>query len=175
MAVSAGIAVMLCACIAVTLASFFYSITLYRARYCAVTICTGHAYCFFDNTYSKEQAMNVNNMPSYTVWELHRLPAHLRLQYNGGVWPRLPNGMTQIYHDTNGARIFGLARLFVLPAWYGIALLSMCLLVLRPWQLVPGRRRAGLCSTCGYDLRGTLSSCCSECGAPCNTSDSTRR
>lgn len=39
------------------------------------------------------------------------------------------------------------------------------------WIRHRSRRRKGLCVNCGYDLRGTTSGVCSECGVPASTPD----
>ncbi|HNO76525.1 MAG TPA: hypothetical protein PKN33_00570 [Phycisphaerae bacterium] len=54
---------------------------------------------------------------------------------------------------------------FVIPLW-SIAMIALAFPV---YQFLPTtrrkrRREAGLCENCGYDLRGSVSGTCSECG-----------
>jgi hypothetical protein len=44
-----------------------------------------------------------------------------------------------------------------LSAWYWLS---------RPFQRDRRRRTKGLCTRCGYDLRGNVSRVCPECGQP---------
>ncbi len=59
----------------------------------------------------------------------------------------------------------GITNSFDIPLWL-IMLLAMIFPI---YQVLPmtkrrRRRRSGLCENCGYDLRGSVSGTCSECG-----------
>ena len=60
----------------------------------------------------------------------------------------------------------------VIPQWLTAIIASappavFVLLAAWNWQKRRGRRLAGLCAACGYDLRGSDSGRCPECGSPC--------
>ena len=59
----------------------------------------------------------------------------------------------------------------VFPQWLpislaGVPLAAFVLLAASKWQKRRRRRLAGLCAACGYDLRGSDSARCPECGSP---------
>ena len=77
-------------------------------------------------------------------------------------------GFDYLARDESRPRFGTLAlRRIVAPMWLPLVV-TAALPSWRGWSWLKRRgsqRRAGLCPTCGYDLRGNVSGVCPECGA----------
>ncbi len=64
-------------------------------------------------------------------------------------------------------------RHYILPLWVPAVVFSgLAMFVYAPIRRRRIRRKRGLCTKCGYDLRGNESNICSECGEPAGDSQS---
>ncbi len=98
-------------------------------------------------------AISANELETYYTVELYR-----------GAF--VTNALERTRATVVGASVevsVGITKSFEIPLW-SFAVLALVYPAYQLLRLNKRKRRSGLCENCGYDLRGSVSGACSECG-----------